>query len=502
MQSQNVNSQNLVQGGGFVVAPPPLPDYQPPPPPPPVQSEIPVQPTMQAQALAQPHNLQQPPPKIQTSSDQQPDTSLRVNEPQTVHANQTQAAASVSVSALSQERNFNFEQSYSQHNPDGFRQNNRNSRWANNNMNNATTTGNNAGSNNRNNRMFGGHTNLDNRDSIPNDDHASNHEDDNDEDKAEKSQEEILFDINYQKWEDQLVEWKRNNANHPDRNQYNDFVTKMEGCRKQLLLKRESLRKNRLDRNRSAKSVQNSQNSPTPQGMNNPPTQAMNKNEVSTEHLDSENVSQVKTETNSLVQGGLIASSLFSSERSDSNATIPGLDLVSGDDKPRPYGGGPPPACIAPPKSESIKAEPDSNIVARVTNILGNPEIQSLLSNIQKQKIESATLQSNIQTRNSNENDDQGSGVNVFNRSDNFGHFDNQQNTEESHRNPFRHNTQSDVGMTTQNVSDYDMNSKRGRYDFEQTVNERSEYDRFDRFNRFDRDRNDQFKQVSSELLH
>lgn len=501
MQSQNINSQNLVQGGGFV-APPPLPDYQPPPPPPPVAmqpSEIPVQPVMQAQAQAQQHNLQQPPPKVQTGSDQQSDSSLRTNEPQTVHANQTQASAS----ALSQERNFNFDQSHSQHNPDGFRRNNRNSRWANNNTNNSSSGNSSGNNNNRNNRIFGGHTNLDNRNSVSYDDHAPNDHDDNEEDKEEKSQEEVAFDIKMGLWEDQYAEWKRNNANHPDRNQYNDFVTKMEGCRKQLLLKRESLRQNRLERNRIAKSVQNAQNNPTPQGLNNPPPQTMNKNEMSTEHLDRETVGQVRAETNSSEQGEPIASSLFSSERCDSNATIPGLDLVSGEDKQSKSGGGPPPSSNAPPKCEPIPAEPDSNIVARVTNILGNPEIQSLLSNIQKQKIESATLQSNIQTRDSHENESQGSGVNLFNRSDNLGHFDKQQNSGESHRNPFRHNTQSDEDMSTQNFSDYDMNTKRGRYDFEHTnVNERSEHDRFDRFNRFDRGRNDQFTQVNSELLH
>lgn len=484
MQNQNMNSQNMVQGAGFV-APPPLPDYQPPPPPPPVQT---MQPPVQAMhqpserpapaTLTQTHNLQQPPPKVQIDSEQKPDSSLKMNEPQTAQINQTQT----SVSVLSQDKNFNFEQTHSQYNQDGFRRNNRNSRWGNNN-----NGGSNSGNNNRNNRMFGGHTNFNNRNSTPHDDRALIDQD-NDEEKEEKSQEEIAFDIQFQKWEDQLAEWKRSNANHPDRNQYNDFVMKMEDCRKQLLQRRETLRQKRLDRNRNAQLVQNLQNNP----------QTMNKNEISTESLDQENVSQTKTTANSFESEEPIASNLFSSERCDSNAAIPGLDLVSGDDvlSQTGSGGPPPPSGVAPLKCESTKSDTDSNIVARVTNILGNPEIQSLLSNIQKQKIETATLQSNIQTRDSNENDGQ-SGGNVSNLPDNLGHFDKQQNTDEHQRNPFRQNTRFDVDMSTQNSNQHEMNPKRGRYDFENTVNDRSEFDRFDRFNRFDRDRNDLLTKVN-----
>lgn len=470
MQNQSMNSSNM---GGFV-APPPLPDYQPPPPPPPAQSmqpsEIPAQPVIQTQA--QTHNLQQPPPKVQTGLDKSSDNPSRLNETQTL------------ASAQAQERNFSSEQPNLQHHSDGFRRNNRNSRWGNDNSNNSSG-GNTSGSGNRNNRVFGGHTNFESRKTTSYDDHASN-DHANDEEKEEKSQEEIQFDINYQKWEDQLAEWKRNNANHPDRNQYNDFVSKMEGCRKQLLLKRESLRQNRLERKRNAHLAQNSQSNATPQDMNNAPTQVSNKDEISAENSDRKNTSQVTAETKSLEQGESVASSLFSSERCDSKTgTIPGLDLVSGDNKLSQPGSGLPTSFNAPPKCESKQAGPDSNLVAHVTNILGNPEIQSLLSNIQKQKNESATLQTNTPTRNYNESG--GSGMNVFNRSENFGQFDKQQNTDAFHRNPFRQNTPSDDDMNVQNVSDYNMNPKRGRYDF----------DRFDRFTRFDRDRNDQFTQVN-----
>lgn len=493
---QNQSTQNIVHGGGFV-APPPLPDaYQPPPPPPPVQSmqpsEMPVQPVMYSQT----HNLQQPPPKVQVAPEQPSDSSPRMNEPQSTHINPTQPSASM----LSQDRNFNVDQSHSQHNQDGFRRNIRSSRWGNN-----DNSDNNSDNSNRNNRMFGGHTNFSNRNSTSHDDHASNDHDDDDEEKEEKSQEEIAFDISFQKWEDQLASWKRNNANHPDRNQYNDFITKMEGCRKQLLQRRENLRQKRLDRIRSAQLVQNSPNNPSPQ--------ATNKNEISAEGLDQENFGQTRTTTNNFEPEEPIAPGLFSSDRCDGNAAIPGLDLVSGDDRPSRSGGGgsvggdgPPPSCSAPAKCESAKPETDSNIVARVTNILGNPQIQSLLSNIQKQKSETAMLQSNVQARGLNAIAIDGqSGVNVFNRPpDNLGHIDKQQNTDEPQTNPFRHNTHCDADLGAPNFSEHDMNSKRGRYDVENTVNDRPEFDRFDRFdrfNRFDRDRNDPFTQVNSTIL-
>lgn len=477
MQNQNMNSQNTVQGG--FVAPPPLPDYQPPPPPPPVQTmqlpEIPVQPEIHAQT----HNLQQPPPKVQIASEQQSDSSLKMNEPQTTHTNQMQASTSV----LSQDNNFNFEQSHSQNYQDGFRRNNRNSRWGNNN-----NGGSNSGNNNRNNRMFGGNTNFNNQNTTSHDEHALNDHDNEETSREEKSQEEIAFDIQFQKWEDQLAEWKRNNANHPDRNQYNDFVMKMEGCRKQLMQRRESFRQKRLDRNRNAQSSRNSQNNPSPQDMN--------KNEISMEVTDQESVSQANAVANSFeTKDSTVASSLFSSERCDSNAAIPGLDLVSGNETPSqssaPLQSCAPSQCNAPPKCETTNSDSASNIVARVTNILGNPEIQSLLSNIQKQQLGTATSQSNIQARDFNENDAQRGGANVFNRPDNLGHFDKQQNTEEPQRNPFRQNIRSDIDMSTQNASQQEMNPKRGRYDSENTVNHNSQFDRFNR------ERNDPFTQVS-----
>lgn len=68
----------------------------------------------------------------------------------------------------------------------------------------------------------------------------------NDHNNEEKSQEEIAFEISYRKWENQLDEWKRINANHPDRKQYDDFVTKMEECQQTMMQRREILRQNRL----------------------------------------------------------------------------------------------------------------------------------------------------------------------------------------------------------------------------------------------------------------
>lgn len=441
--------------------------------------EMSVQPEMHLQT----HNLQQPPPKVQIALEQQSaDSSLKMNEPQNTHINQTQA----STSALPQENNFNFEQSHSQHYQDGFRRNNRNSRWGNNN-----NGGNNSGDSNRNNsRMFGGHTKFNNRNTTSRDEYASNDHDNEEEEEEEgpqeeKSREEVAFDIQFQKWEDQLAEWKRNNANHPDRNQYNDFITKMESCRKQLLQRRASLRQERLDRDRIAQTTQNPQSNPSPQDVN--------KNQM--EVLDQENVSQVNV-AKSFEPKETVTSKLFSSERCDSNAAIPGLDLVSGNDTPSqsraPLQSSAPSQCNAPLKCESTNPDSDSNIVARVNNILGNPEIQSLLSNIQKQQLETATSQSNIQARDFSENDGQ-RGVNAFNRPDNFGHFDKQQNTDEPQRNPFRHNIRGEIDMSTRSAIQHEMNPKRGRYDSEN--NDRSQFDRFDR------DRNDPFTQVNSTIL-
>lgn len=503
-----MNSQTIQ--GGFV-APPPLPDYQPPPPPPPVQTSQPSVQTMQPPEMpaqlemhVQPPNLQQPPPQVRIASQQQSDNTSKMHEPQTTHINQTQTG----ISALPQEKNFNFEQSYSQSNQDGFRRNNRSNRWGNNN-----NGGNNSGDSNRSSRMFGGQANFPNRNTTARDDHTTNEND-----REEKSQEEIAFEENFQKWENQLAEWKRTNANHPDRNLYNDFVMKMERCRQQLLQRRETLRQKRLDRIRNEQTVETTQS--------NPPPQTAMKNEISTEGIHQENVSQTNvgagvltTGVNNFVLEKTVASSLFSSKSCDNNAAIPGLDLVSGNDTPSqpnapsqsiaPSQSVAPSESIAPsqfntsPKCDPTDSDPNSNIVARVTNILGNPEIQSLLSNIQKQQSESAISQSNI-ARDFNENDAR-SGAHSFDRPENVEHFEKVPNTEEPQRNPFRPNLCNDFDMNARNTSQYDMAPKRGRYDSENTLDDRSQFDRFDRLDRFDRfyrDRNNPFMQVNlAELL-
>lgn len=142
-------------------------------------------------------------------------------------------------------------------------------------------------------------------------------------DDEKKSKEELDFEQQYLKWEEGFEEFKRNNVNHSDQRQYNESVRKMEMCRQQLLQKKESLRQKRLDANRKFRQNESFQRSDDEQ-------RPIQSNFPGTDH------------------------------RKD------GLDL-------------------APSTSQSAP-KADTNIVADVNNILGNPEIQSLLSNIQKQQ--------------------------------------------------------------------------------------------------------------------
>lgn len=58
----------------------------------------------------------------------------------------------------------------------------------------------------------------------------------------EKSPEEIAFDEQFRKWEEQFATWKRENANHPDREAYFEYENKMQECRKKLLQRRAQMR--------------------------------------------------------------------------------------------------------------------------------------------------------------------------------------------------------------------------------------------------------------------
>ncbi|XP_059484707.1 YLP motif-containing protein 1-like isoform X2 [Neocloeon triangulifer] len=61
----------------------------------------------------------------------------------------------------------------------------------------------------------------------------------------ELSQAETEFDLQFKNWEDQFENWKKENVDHPDRQQYEEYESKMELFREQLLARREVMKKKR-----------------------------------------------------------------------------------------------------------------------------------------------------------------------------------------------------------------------------------------------------------------
>ncbi|CAK1582832.1 unnamed protein product [Parnassius mnemosyne] len=59
------------------------------------------------------------------------------------------------------------------------------------------------------------------------------------------SEEERLFDIQFQKWEEEIEKWKKENVNHPDKQAYNEYEQKFEACRAQLLERRQQMKQKR-----------------------------------------------------------------------------------------------------------------------------------------------------------------------------------------------------------------------------------------------------------------
>ncbi|XP_058825718.1 uncharacterized protein LOC131685786 isoform X2 [Topomyia yanbarensis] len=64
--------------------------------------------------------------------------------------------------------------------------------------------------------------------------------------KVQKTAEELAFDEQFRKWEEEFDNWKRKNANHPDKSTYREYEKKFEDCRKKLVERREYLKKKRL----------------------------------------------------------------------------------------------------------------------------------------------------------------------------------------------------------------------------------------------------------------
>lgn len=57
------------------------------------------------------------------------------------------------------------------------------------------------------------------------------------------AEEERLFDIQFQKWEEEIEKWKKDNVNHPDKQAYKEYEEKFESCRAQLLERRQQMNK-------------------------------------------------------------------------------------------------------------------------------------------------------------------------------------------------------------------------------------------------------------------
>lgn len=482
MMAQNVLPNAYMPG---IVAPP-LPDFanQPPPPPPPQQQQQ-QSPSQQQQHQQQQHQQQQsqlqhqpqqqPPPPIQSiqpqigqlpnygrtvaNNSQNVQPTAPIDDQKSINHNSIQSNQGLNAMQTHTNQNQNFDySSNSQNNQDYNRRNNRVNRWNHNNngSNNSNNSSNfnNFNNNNRNNRMFGGN-NLNERNTFDNDNGIGNQQTVQAHDNEEKSQEEIAFDIQFRKWEDSFNEWKRNNANHPDQSQYNDFVTKMEGCRKQLLQRRETLKQKRLD------AIRDAQKSQTPQMdlsvKSEPQTQEINQMNVDQSNVMTSNESSAEMITEDVTETGL-----FSSEK---NAGIPGLDLVSDDNMPQ--------------SSKIEPSKPDSNIVAHVNNILGNPQIQSLLSNIQRQQNETALIQQTNEFDAIEKNNVQCDNPNSANRFGKKSRFDSFQCNETPQRNPFRPNQRNDDELSQQNQ--FEPNSKRGRFWNENNSNDRTSFDHFNR---------------------
>ncbi|XP_050668806.1 YLP motif-containing protein 1-like isoform X1 [Leptidea sinapis] len=59
------------------------------------------------------------------------------------------------------------------------------------------------------------------------------------------AEEERLFDIQFQRWEEEIRKWKEENVNHPDKVAYSEYEQKFEACRAQLLERRRQMNQKR-----------------------------------------------------------------------------------------------------------------------------------------------------------------------------------------------------------------------------------------------------------------
>ncbi|XP_072929858.1 uncharacterized protein [Epargyreus clarus] len=59
------------------------------------------------------------------------------------------------------------------------------------------------------------------------------------------AEEEKAFDIQFQKWEEEIDKWKKANVNHPDRKAYEEYEERFESCRARLLERRQQMKQRR-----------------------------------------------------------------------------------------------------------------------------------------------------------------------------------------------------------------------------------------------------------------
>lgn len=81
---------------------------------------------------------------------------------------------------------------------------------------------------------------------IPPPESTSTKEDTSPKKEPEKDEDELRFDEQFKKWEEQFLNWKQQNQNHPDRRAYREYEMKFEECRKNLLERREQMRRRKM----------------------------------------------------------------------------------------------------------------------------------------------------------------------------------------------------------------------------------------------------------------
>lgn len=59
------------------------------------------------------------------------------------------------------------------------------------------------------------------------------------------AEEQRLFDIQFQKWEQEIMKWKKENVNHPDKQAYKEYEEKFESCRIQLMERQQQMKQKR-----------------------------------------------------------------------------------------------------------------------------------------------------------------------------------------------------------------------------------------------------------------